>query len=260
VPTAALLVRTAALRDVARDDRVFDTGLRYGEDVDLIWRLHEAGWRIRYQPDVVVHHHEPGTWSELLTRRFRYGTSAAPLTRRHPGAVAPLVLQPWPTLTVAGLLARHPSIAVLGLAASVLATNRLLREAGLPTAGVTGAMLTGVRQTWLGMGRYGTQFAAPLLAAVLLTRNGSPARRWGRRVAAASLLLGPPLSALATRRPALDPARFVIGQLADDIAYGAGVLAGCASAHTIEPIRPVISWRPFRPSSSTPRSDTEEAN
>jgi len=261
VPTAALLVRTAALRDVARDGRVFDPDLRYGEDVDLIWRLHEAGWRIRYQPDVVVRHHEPRTWPELVTRRFHYGTSAAPLAQRHPGAVAPLVLQPWPTLTVAGLLTRHPSIAVLGFAASVLATNRILREAQLPTAGVAGAMLTGVRQTWLGMGRYGTQFAAPLLAAALLAPNGSPARRWGRRAAVASLLLGPPLTALAARRPALDPVRFVLGHLADDIAYGAGVLAGCANARTSSPIRPVISWRPFRISRAaaprcTPTSDT----
>jgi mycofactocin system glycosyltransferase len=267
VPTAALLVRTAALRAVARGGRVFDPELRYGEDVDLVWRLHEAGWRIRYQPDVVVRHHEPGTWSELVTRRFRYGTSAAPLARRHPGAVAPLVLQPWPTLAVAGLLTRHPSIAVLAFAASVLATNRTLRDAELPTAGVTGAMLTGVRQTWLGIGRYGTQFGAPLLAAVLMAPYGTPAKRWGRRAAVASLLLGPPLTALADRRPALDPVRFILGQLADDLAYGAGVLAGCAHARTMGPIRPVISWRPFRigrrgarASTPTPQTDTEEAN
>jgi mycofactocin system glycosyltransferase len=265
VPTAALLVRTAALRAVARDGRVFDPGLRYGEDVDLVWRLHEAGWRIRYEPDVVVRHHEPRTWRALITRRFCYGTSAGPLAQRHPGAMAPLVLHPWPTLTVAGLLTRHPAVAALGFAASVLTTNQILREAELPTAGVAGAMLTGVRRTWLGIGRYGTQFAAPLLAAVLLARNGSPALRWGRRAAAASLLLGPPLTALAVRRPALDPVRFVLGQLADDIAYGAGVLAGCAGAGTIEPIRPVVSWRPFRigrtvDSCPTPRSDTEVAN
>ena len=48
------------------------------------------------------------------TRRFRYGTSAAPLARRHPANLAPLVLQPWPALAVAALLARRPAAAAAG--------------------------------------------------------------------------------------------------------------------------------------------------
>ena len=45
VPTAALLARRAALVQSAGPDGVFDPSLRRGEDVDLVWRLHEAGWR-----------------------------------------------------------------------------------------------------------------------------------------------------------------------------------------------------------------------
>jgi mycofactocin system glycosyltransferase len=243
VPTAALIVRRAALCDVG----VFDAALRYGEDVDLVWRLHAAGWRVRYDPAVQVRHHEPGTWSGLLARRFRYGTSAGPLARRHPTALAPLVLHPWPTLTVAGLLARRPLLAAASFAGSVLAMNRTLRRAGLPTTGVLPPMLTGVRQTWLGMGRYATQFAAPVLAAALLNPGGATrVVRWGRRAAAASLLLGPPLTEWVARRPALDPVRFTLVRVADDIAYGAGVWAGCVRANTGRPLRPTIAWRPLR--------------
>ena len=79
VPTAALLVRRAALLAAG-----FDESMRIGEDVDLIWRLHEAGWRIRYEPAVQVAHHEPATWPALLARRYRYGTSAAPLAAGTP--------------------------------------------------------------------------------------------------------------------------------------------------------------------------------
>lgn len=234
LPTAALVVRRAARA------ALFDTELRYGEDVDMVWRLHESGWRVRYEPSVQVRHHEPDTWQALLVRRFRYGTSAGPLAVRHPAAMAPLVLQPWPTLTVAALLARKPLPAGLAFAASVVAMLRTLRQAELPATGVPRAMATGVHQTWLGISRYGTQFAAPLLLAGLLW--GKP----GRRAAIASLVLGRSLTTWLQQRPDIDPVRFVLGSLADDAAYGAGVWTSCVRARTSAPIRPRVSWRPFR--------------
>jgi mycofactocin glycosyltransferase len=315
VPTAALVVRRAALLGVARPAGVFDPELRWGEDVDLIWRLHGAGWRIRYEPTARVGHHEPGSWPGLLARRFRYGTSAGPLGRRHPDAVAPLALHPWPALTVAGLLAGSPAGAGLGFAGSVLAMRATLRRAGLPTRGVLPAMLTATWQTWLGTGRYATQFAGPLIAGAVLARGGDPpepparrwlggtllrsapplhrmlarggdppeppARRWlggtllrsapplhrmlaprpgwWWRAAAASLLLGPPLTSWFARRPALDPARFAVAQLADDVAYGAGVWAGALRSRTAVPVKPVIAWRPLRGLTPAGRPATESS-
>ncbi|MGO8961226.1 MAG: mycofactocin biosynthesis glycosyltransferase MftF [Streptosporangiaceae bacterium] len=255
VPTAALLVRRAALAEVAEvaaraaaggdGEEVFDRGLRYGEDVDLIWRLHKAGWRIRYEPSVEVPHQGPANWPALLGRRFRYGTSAAPLAVRHPANMAPLVLQPWPAATVAALLARRPVIAASCLTASWLNLTAAVRRAGLPADGALPATLTSVHQTWLGVGRYATQFAAPVLAAALAAPGGATARRrWGRRAAVASLLLGPPLSAYRQRRPALDPGRFTAAHIADDVCYGAGVWSGCRRERTIVPVTPVISRRP----------------
>jgi mycofactocin system glycosyltransferase len=97
VPTTAVVIRRAALLAVGG----FDESLRYGEDVDLCWRLGMAGWSVRYDPRVVVRHVEPASLTRSLARRFHYGTSAGPLARRHPGAlrgpslqglVAPLTL------------------------------------------------------------------------------------------------------------------------------------------------------------------------
>jgi mycofactocin system glycosyltransferase len=247
VPTAALLARRAALAGVARDGAVFDPALRYGEDVDLIWRLHEAGWRVRYDPSVLVPHAEPGSRAGLLARRFRYGTSAGPLAVRHPQALAPLALQPWPAVTVGGLLARKPAVAAAGFATAVLTMSAMLRQAGVPARGLVPATLTTTRQTWLGIGRYLTQFAAPLLVAgIARPGGGSAARRWGRRTAAASLLLGPPLTAWASRRPGIGPVPFALGHIADDVCYGAGVWAGAISAGTTVPLRPVLVRRPLR--------------
>ena len=255
VPTAALVVRRAALDLGAGPGTVFDPALRWGEDVDLVWRLHDAGWRIRYDPAVRVSHHEPSGWPALLARRFRYGTSAAPLALRHPGQVPPLVLHPWPALTVAGLLASSPAVAGLGFTGSVLAMRNALRRAGLPPHGVLPAMVTATRQTWLGAGRYACQFGAPVLAAALVAPGGTArARRWARRAAAASLLLGPPLAAWSARRRSLDPVRYVLGHLADDAAYGAGVWAGALRARSMAPVCPVIAWHPLRAGPATRRA------
>jgi mycofactocin system glycosyltransferase len=255
VPTAALVVRRAALVPGAGSGGVFDPALRWGEDVDLVWRLHEAGWRIRYDPAVQVSHHEPDGWAALLVRRFRYGTSAAPLASRHPGRVPPLVLHPWPALTVAALLAGRPAEAGLGFTGSVLAMRRTVRRAGLPARGVVPAMLDGTRQTWLGVGRYACQYGMPVLAAALVAPGGSSrGRRWARRAAVASLVLGPPLTAWSARRRSLDPVRYALGHLADDVAYGMGVWAGALRARSLAPVRPVIAWHPFRagPASHAP--------
>lgn len=82
VPSTAVVVRRDAL--VAAGG--FEESLRFGEDVDLCWRLSDAGWSVRYDPQVTVRHVEPQGWP-ALARRFRYGTSAGPLARRHPGAL-----------------------------------------------------------------------------------------------------------------------------------------------------------------------------
>jgi hypothetical protein len=53
----------------------------------------------------------------------------------------------------------------------------------------------------------------------------------------------------------------VLGQLADDIAYGAGVWVGCARNRTLTPVRPVITRRPLRidpPTRQPPTIRTKE--
>jgi mycofactocin system glycosyltransferase len=123
VPAAALLMRTAAL-----PDEPFDPALRYGEDVDLIWRLIDAGWRVRYDPSVVVGHEERDT----VRRRFRYGTSAAPLKQRHPGKLKHVVVRPWPVATLALLAARKPRLALLAYAAQTIQLAHTLRKHQVP--------------------------------------------------------------------------------------------------------------------------------
>jgi mycofactocin glycosyltransferase len=242
VPTAALLVRRRALAEVAVNGAAFDPALRYGEDVDLVWRLHEAGWRIRYHPAVRVAHREPDTWPALLGRRFRYGTSAAPLTRRHPTAMRPLVLQAGPTATVAALLARRPLLAATAFAAYLAGLGLTLRRACVPAHGLLGAGTSAVRQTGVGLGRYLCQFATPMLAFAIL--HPGRRNRWGRRASLTAVLLSPSLT--PARNAGLGPVHRVLGRLADDICYCTGVWAGCAAHRTVRPLVPALSWRPLR--------------
>jgi len=94
VPSAAIICRRTALKDVGG----FDETLKSGEDVDLCWRFIEAGARLRYEPIALVGHDHRTQLREWFVRKAFYGTSAAPLAVRHPGKTAPLVISGWTLL------------------------------------------------------------------------------------------------------------------------------------------------------------------
>lgn len=243
LPTAALLVRAEAVAAVG----AFDPGLRYGEDVDLIWRLTEVGWRVRYDPAATVRHAEPQRWLPVLARRFRYGSSAAPLARRHPGRVPPLVMQAWPAAAAAAVLARRPLTALAAYGAGTAQLVRLLHGWGVPARGVLRPMAGSVYHAWLGAGRCSAQYAWPAVLAGVARPGGRSARtRVGRRLALASLLAGPPAAEWLRVRPRLDPLRFALGYLADEAAYGAGVCRGALTERTAAPLLPRLAWRPLQ--------------
>jgi N-acetylglucosaminyl-diphospho-decaprenol L-rhamnosyltransferase len=77
----------------------------YAEDLDLGWRLRQAGWRTRYTPSAVVLHEESAAtrsaWGEERHRRW-HEASYAWMARRRGAAVARSVA----AINVAGQLAR----------------------------------------------------------------------------------------------------------------------------------------------------------
>lgn len=230
VPTAALVVRRAALDG----GTAFDPALRYGEDVDLVWRLHDAGWRVRYDPRTVVEHGEPERWAGWLRRRYRYGGSAAPLARRHGARLAPLVLPPWPTAAWALLLLGHRRAALAVAAVPALRLYRRMRRTGLSSADCAtlsvAAAARSLLSTVTGLGGSGAVVTAPALLVLLGCR--------ATRTAAGVALLAPPTAEWMSRRPALDPPRWALVCLIDDLAYAAGVWRGCWTERTTAPLRP----------------------
>jgi mycofactocin glycosyltransferase len=232
VPSAVLLVRT----EVIDGHEAFDPLLRSGEDVDLEWRLVAAGWDVRYEPGTVVTHDGAATVRAFLGRRCFYGTSAGPLALRHGDAMAPLQASGWSVAVWLSGLLRRPGLAMAAQATSIIVLAQRLRGLVRDPVAVATKIAGG-----------GTAHAAvPALAA--MTRVWSPLfvlglfSRRTRRLALGALLL-PALRDRGDDPGSLDTVRYVGLHLADDVAYGAGVWAGCLRARTVVPLLPRVSWR-----------------
>jgi mycofactocin system glycosyltransferase len=242
VPGAALVVRKAASGEGFRD------GMYVGEDVDFVWRMSAAGWRVRYEPGAVMGHDHRVTFRAWFSRRADYGTSAAALEELHPGAVRPLYASWWTAGAWAAALAGRPvTAAALTAAAAALLARRLSRVTGerWPVPGRdTGAAW----QLAARLAGGGTIAAArPLGSAVSRTwwPAAVPAAFAVRRLRLplAALVLAPPLLDWADRRPPLDPARYVAARLLDDAAYSLGVWQGCLARRTVRPLLPLIGGK-----------------
>jgi hypothetical protein len=229
VPTAALVVRREALTGTG-----FDEELRFGEDVDLVWRLHGAGWTVRYDPSVEVRHSEPVRWRDLLARHYRYGTSAADLAARHPGQLGPLLVEPWAAVLGGCVLMGPRRVAAVVAAIQMYRVAGPARRAGVGAWTAAAWPLRGAWQMTLAMGHALAMFAPLALVGATVPKRS--------RQAALALLIGPPLVEWAQRRPALDPLRWTVLALADDAAYGMGVWVGCARRRTLGPVLP--TWAP----------------
>ncbi|MBV9920789.1 MAG: mycofactocin biosynthesis glycosyltransferase MftF [Pseudonocardia sp.] len=226
VPSAAMLVRRVAV------GAGFDAGMHVAEDVDLVLRLHAAGWRLRYEPAARVAHDHRTTVRAWWSRKAFYGTGAAPLALRHRGAVPPVVMSPWSAATSALLLLGRPGAAA---AVSAVAAYRLARKLGrLRHPRSTAARLVALAVV-----------GAAAQAADAVTRHYWPlavlaalGSRRARRTVAVVAIAGGVVDWLRAgpERPSL-PA-FLLARRLDDLAYGAGLWWGAARHRTVAPLRP----------------------
>lgn len=230
VPSAALLARRSALGDG------FDETMRVAEDVDLVWRLICAGWRVRYEPDALVAHEHPVRTVEWLRRRAFYGTGAALLAVRHGGAVAPVVLTPESALAWALALAggRRGCVAATGVlsVAVVRLARRLARPGEPPPLAFAAALVArGTGASARTLARSVTRHHWPL---ALVAAAMSP--RAGRGVLAVAVVDA--VAAWWPHRQRVGPVRFAAARRLDDLAYGAGLWWGAARARDLRALLP----------------------
>jgi mycofactocin system glycosyltransferase len=220
LPSATLLVRRTALEHLG-----FDEKLRVGEDVDLVWRLTDSGSLVRYEPASVVTHEIRPQLLDWAGRHFDYGTSAAELDRRHPRRLAPARLSVWNLAIGLLVLGRRPSpalavaagVGVAGLSAGLLA--RSLRDSAVDPMVAPVVVGKSLMAETEAVGHLLRREWWPLGWLALAT-----ARRFriGRFAAAAMLI--PIAREWFTRRPAVDPMRFLALRLTEDASYGSGVI------------------------------------
>jgi mycofactocin system glycosyltransferase len=230
VPSATLVVR----RDVL-GQHGFDESLRLGEDVDLVWRLADAGHHVRYEPGVVIRHDPRGTLREWAGRRFEYGTSAADLAARHPGRLTPVRVSPW-NLATLGLLGLGRPVAAA--ATTTLATgllHRRLRQQELGPAVAARVVGIGVVADAVAIGQALRREYWPLGA---LAVAAAPKSRLARL--AVGLMAVPVVADWLSGTPTLDPVRYAGLRALADGAYGSGVLASSLSHRTLAPLRPAL--------------------
>jgi mycofactocin system glycosyltransferase len=267
VPGAALVVRRAAAGDGFRE-RMY-----VGEDVDFVWRMNGAGWRVRYEPGALMGHDHRVTFRAWFARRADYGTSAAALEELHPGVVRPLYASWWTVgAWTAALSGRPVTAAALTVTATALLARRLARVTGerwpLPAGPADNSSWRSAVHLDNSNKRSRLALSRPSAAwslAVDLAGGGTVAaarplgsalsRAWWPiavpaalavrrlRLPVAALILAPPLLDWADRKPPLDPARYVAARLLDDAAYSLGVWQGCLARRTIRPLLPVIGGK-----------------
>jgi mycofactocin system glycosyltransferase len=239
VPTASVVCRRSLLEELDG----FDPTMRVGEDVDLVWRAVEAGWTVRYEPAAEVVHRPRADWCALVRQRASYGSAAAPLDRRHPGAVSPVELNAWSMAAWAlvGFGGRRGAVAGVGLGVgSALALAPKLqgrmedpaRSALLLAGG--GTLHAG---TWLGRSVWRAWLPLALLGSL-----GSRRVR-GATVAAAVL------PALIDRRRSgepveVDAVRWTVLHALDQAAYCAGVWRGVVRCGSPRALLPRLSGIP----------------
>jgi GT2 family glycosyltransferase len=273
VPGAALVVRKSAAGSG------FTPGMYVGEDVDFVWRLAAAGGTVRYEPAATMAHDHRVRFRAWFSRRADYGTSAAALEERHPGAVRPLYASWWTVGAWAALLSGRPvtAAALTGAATALLARKlsavtgeswpiplplqRYVREFCCDDSGNSEHS----RSAAAGGGAEAGEGAAAWSLAVRLAGGGTLAagrplgsalsRTWWPlaipaaiavprlRLPVAALMLAPPLLDWADRRPPLDPVRYVAARLLDDAAYSIGVWRSCLRHRSARALLPVIGSR-----------------
>jgi mycofactocin system glycosyltransferase len=225
VPSACLMVRRAAFGEG------FDETLRVGEDVDFVWRLFDRGWLVRYDAQVVVTHRARATWREWWFQRQRYGASSGELAKRHGKRLAPLRADPWTLLAWISVLVGQPAWgARIVRSARNHARDKFFASADEPNRVANEVVVRNMVRAGGPLARaLARTFGVMLLVAALHPRL--------RTRALSAFALG---TAWRWRHHRIYVTNLPLG-IADDLAYGVGVMQGAWRVKSLRALTPAIT-------------------
>jgi mycofactocin glycosyltransferase len=239
VPSAAIICRTSKLRDIGG----FDETLRSGEDVDLCWRLVEAGARLRYEPIAQVGHDHRTQLRDWIARKAFYGGSAAPLSVRHPDKIAPLMISGW-ALAAWILMAIGSSFSYLASVLVAALTGRRIAKTlqGADTQ-ICDVLAVAARGLWSSAMQLASAICRHYWPVALLA---AIAFRPCRRVVLIAAVIDGVVDWASRRRSADEDVKpiglltYVLLKRLDDLAYGLGLWYGVVRERNIGPLKPQI--------------------
>ena len=244
VPSACLMVRREAFGEG------FDESLRVGEDVDFVWRLFDRGWLVRYDADVVVTHRARATWRGWWLQRQHYGESSGDLAGRHGERLAPLRADPWTLLAWCSVLVGQPAWgARIVRSARNHARDKFFASADDPNRAANEVVVRNMVRAGGPLARALVRtFGVVLLLAALHPRL--------RTRALSTLALG---TAWRWRHHRFHVTDLPLG-IADDLAYGVGVMEGAWRTKSLRALTPTVtkSSMGFREALGLASSSTEE--
>jgi mycofactocin glycosyltransferase len=217
-----------------------DEGLRWGEDVDLCWRLHRAGRRLVYQPAGQVRHRHRGGIRAFAATRASYARSEADLLARHPEGERWLALSAGGAALVLGGLGalfgrpRLLAAGALALAVETAAAAGRLAPLGVPRRRAAEALLRGQASALYWVARQVTRYNGWVLVVAALSQRRARGRLLG---ALAAVWAAPAIADWRRLSPGQSMPAFLAAQLLDDTAYQYGLLHGCWQAGTLLPLR-----------------------
>ncbi|NNN00251.1 MAG: mycofactocin system glycosyltransferase [Acidimicrobiaceae bacterium] len=230
VPSACLFVRRDAFGEG------FDEGLRTGEDVDLVWRLHDRGWLVRYDARILVSHRARDSWRRWWSQRVGYGASSGDLARRHGVRLAPVRVDTWTLIAVLSVICGRPLLAGrIVRAARDQMIQRVSSISDQPRDVANAVVVRGMSQAALPLVRSTVRtFGVVILVAAL-----HPRLRWRALLV---FLLG----TIARGRSVRMRPREIPLAVADDLAYSMGVVKGAWRNRSMTSLRPSITRSTLR--------------
>ncbi|HBJ73340.1 MAG TPA: mycofactocin system glycosyltransferase [Actinobacteria bacterium] len=235
LPSATLVIRRTALPASG-----FNESMKVGEDVDLIWRIVDAGWQVRYEPRVQVEHQMRDRLPQWVKRRYEYGTSAAKLEQLHPGRLTPARVSFFSLVAAGGLITKSPSTSASALAFAGWERGRSLRHQSAPVALAPALLGRSLQSDFAAVGHLLRREWWPIgwitLAACVTTRG--PVSRAAR--AASVAMIAPIASEWWRTKPGVNLVQYTALRLLEDAAYGTGVIAGSMRNRVISTLVPQI--------------------